>query len=58
MEIVLYISTAFLTGMVFGKLAADRIWRRKGDHEYMNRMESGGRLYIVKQENFTSIKTG
>jgi hypothetical protein len=26
-------------------------WREKGDHDYINRMESGGRLYQVKRES-------
>lgn len=37
-------------GLLIGKLGADRIWRGKGDHEYMNTMASGGNLYQVKRE--------
>ena len=35
---------------LLGRWAEARQWRRKGDHDYRNRMESGGRLYQVKRE--------
>ena len=41
---------AFAIGLWLGAWAADRKWRRRGNHEYMNRMESGGHLYQVKNE--------
>ncbi len=39
-----------MSGARFGMWVEDRRWREKGDHDYMNRMESGGRLYHVKLE--------
>ncbi len=38
----------FAIGMYLGMWMRDFKWREKGDHEYMNTMESGGRLYKVK----------
>lgn len=40
----------FVLGGLIGTWGRDRIWRQKGDHPYMNRMASGGRLYQVKRE--------
>jgi len=40
----------FPLGLALGAYLEARIWRGKGDHEYMNRKESGGRLYVVKRE--------
>ncbi len=37
----------FLFGYVLGQQMEARHWRGKGDHSYMNRMESGGKLYRV-----------
>ena len=48
--IVLSIALAFCCGAVFGMWARDSRWREKGEHEYMNRMASGGRLYIVRRD--------
>lgn len=39
-----------LVGLIIGKQGEAARWREKGDHEYMNRMESWGRLYYVKNE--------
>jgi hypothetical protein len=47
---VTMLGMAFLLGLIAGALAERRIWRLKGDHSYMNRHESSGRLYIVKRE--------
>lgn len=41
---------ALVGGLWAGALLADRKWREKGDHDYMNRMASGGHLYQVKRE--------
>ena len=41
---------AFALGGKFGMWMEARRWREKGDHDYMNRMESGGHLYQVKRE--------
>ena len=47
----------FALGLVVGATIvtwlADRRWRAVGDHPYMNRIESGGHLYIVKREDHT-----
>lgn len=44
----------FIIAFAFGVLLGQRLealkWREKGDHKYMNRMASGGRLYQVKRE--------
>ena len=40
----------FCVGVCFGVWSEDRSWRERGDHEYMNRKESGGNLYQVKRE--------
>jgi hypothetical protein len=49
-----WVMLSFFTGLAIGLLAGmkgrDRIWRGKGDHKYMNRMESGGSLYTVKRD--------
>jgi hypothetical protein len=54
METGEWVMVSFFTGLLIGLLAGmkgrDRIWRGKGDHEYMNRMASGGHLYTVKRE--------
>ena len=41
---------AFALGGKLGMWAEGRRWREKGDHDYMNRMASGGHLYQVKRE--------
>lgn len=41
---------ALVGGLWVGALLADRRWRKRGDHDYRNRMESGGHLYQVKRE--------
>lgn len=41
---------AFGVGLLVGKWAEVRRWREKGDHDYMNCMESGGALYQVRRE--------
>ena len=41
---------AFTAGLWLGSWLQARLWRGKGDHEYMNRMASGGALYTVKRE--------
>jgi hypothetical protein len=38
----------FLVGMVIGRLLEARRWREKGNHDYMNTIESSGRLYHVR----------
>ena len=40
---------ALIAGLLLGKWAEERRWRAKGDHPYMNRTESGGRLYNVQR---------
>jgi hypothetical protein len=40
-----------LVGLIIGKQSEAALWRGKGDHPYMNRMESWGRLYFVKNED-------
>ena len=40
----------FLVGLLLGTAGEAQRWREKGDHAYMNRKESGGRLYHVKRE--------
>lgn len=40
----------FVAGMYIGIWGRDRIWRSKGDHEYMNTIASGKHLYYVKRE--------
>ncbi len=52
-SVYLAILYAFLLGAVLGRWAEARLWRGKGDHDYMNRMASGGALYIVKREVIT-----
>ena len=46
--------SAFVVGFWAGLWAGSYLeaiqWRRKGDHDYMNRKESGGKLYNVKAE--------
>ena len=37
-------------GLALGVLLANRKWREKGDHEYMNTMASGRHLYTVKRQ--------
>lgn len=37
-------------GFMLGAWLEAKRWRRKGDHEYMNLIESAGKLYIVKRE--------
>jgi hypothetical protein len=37
-------------GISIGVRLESRGWRQRGDHPFMNRMESGGRLYQVKRE--------
>lgn len=44
---------AFTAGLALGSWLQARLWRGKGDHEYMNRMASGGALYTVKREPST-----
>jgi hypothetical protein len=41
---------AFIIGLGVGARLEASIWRDKGDHEYMNRMESNGNLYQVRRE--------
>jgi hypothetical protein len=36
-------------GLALGAYLEARIWRGKGDHDYMNTKESGGSLYTVKR---------
>ncbi len=43
-------AAGFILGMMVGQYSEAAKWRLKGNHEYMNRMESGGRLYQVKRE--------
>jgi len=43
------ILAAFVAGLWLGSWLQARLWRSKGDHEYMNRMASGGALYTVKR---------
>lgn len=52
-EVMAYWPSGFLclAGVLLGQWLEARRWRAKGDHEYMNRMESGGRLYQVKHDN-------
>lgn len=45
------ILVAISIGIVIGRWAEAEQWRHKGDHEYMNRKESGGRLYTVQRED-------
>jgi len=40
----------FFFGVWVGQKSEARRWRNKGNHEYMNRMASGGYLYEVKKE--------
>ena len=47
--------SVFFAGAAYGAFQQNRCWRRKGDHEYMNRMESGGRLYQVKRESNVTL---
>lgn len=53
-DLAVAIVFVFLGGIGVGMVVAinlrDRIWRGKGDHEYMNTMASGGHLYTVKRE--------
>ena len=47
----LYTALVGLTmGVMLGAWMEARRWREKGDHDYMNRKESGGRLYQVTRE--------
>ena len=39
-----------LVGVLLGQRAEARLWRERGDHEYMNTMESGGKLYLVRPD--------
>ena len=51
MEIVswfLAVTGSSVVGCALGMWLRDFKWREKGDHDYMNTMESGGRLYKVK----------
>lgn len=41
---------AFSIGLAVGGALEARLWRLKGDHDYMNTMESRGRIYKVKCE--------
>jgi len=49
MDAIVWLS-GFIGGLWLGSYLQARLWRGKGDHEYMNRMESGGNLYIVRRE--------
>ncbi len=42
---------ALTLGCKLGMWAEAVRWREKGGHDYMNRMESAGRLYHVKRED-------
>lgn len=44
----------FLFGIAFGQWTEATRWRRKGNNMILNRMSSGGKLYIVKQEAKTN----
>ena len=48
--LALAILVFFACGLLLGGWTQAAQWRRKGDHEYMNRMSSGGKLYQVKRE--------
>ncbi len=39
-----------ILGLMIGRIAEARRWRSKGNHLYLNRMASGGRLYEVRRE--------
>lgn len=39
----------FVLGLWAGHAIEAWAWRARGDHPYMNRRESGGRLYIVRR---------
>ncbi len=43
-----FLLLGFVLGMWFGGWLTDRLWRSKGDNEYMNTIASGGKLYDVK----------
>ena len=45
-----FILGSFIMGYYAGWYVEARLWRSYGDHEYMNRKESGGKLYQVKRE--------
>ena len=47
---VLALMIGLIMGICYGTWGEARRWRTKGDHDYMNRMESGGHLYQVKRE--------
>lgn len=47
----MFILIAAVVGLYVGVVLEARRWREKGDHEYMNRCESAGRLYFVKRES-------
>jgi len=46
----LVLALIFMLGMFCGSAIRDSRWRSKGDHDYMNRMESGGKLYQIRRE--------
>ncbi len=50
--IVALIAFAFLCGVYVGMILRDGRWREKGDHPYMNKMESRGKLYQVKRDGY------
>ncbi len=45
-----FYALVFVVGAWLGTWAEARMWREKGDHEYLNTKESAGRLYVVKHE--------
>ncbi len=48
MESALINFVSTVIGGWLGMYLRDRVWRAKGNHEYMNTMESDGKLYLVK----------
>ena len=48
--VVISVLCAFTAGLYLGGYLQAARWREKGNHDYMNRMESDGHLYIVKRE--------
>ncbi len=51
-ESVLINFVATVMGGMLGMHLRDRVWKAKGDHQYMNTMECGGKLYLVKKIPF------
>ena len=45
------VAGALVVGLWAGTWLEAIQWRRKGDHEYMNRKESGGHLYTVRRDD-------